>query len=127
MNYPNTNPYPNPNPNPKTKTNTNTNTKPSPTPINPNLSKLNIKSIAGSYWTLPPIQRLYVSLGFFGFALAGIYVSNKLEEAFPSPGKQKALLEAKTESESDSAAGGKMGSGKTVKPQSLIDLLDIKE
>ncbi|TPX76462.1 hypothetical protein CcCBS67573_g02257 [Chytriomyces confervae] len=74
------------------------------------------KGLYESIANLNEYQKLYFALGWFAFALAGVYATYKLEEAFPLP-KRPVVV----------GSGGGVGSSSQVEAKSQFDLLLAEE
>ncbi|KAI8617630.1 hypothetical protein BC830DRAFT_85652 [Chytriomyces sp. MP71] len=74
------------------------------------------KGLLDTVANLNPSQKLYFALGWFAFALAGVFATYKLEEAFPAPKRP-----------SISAPSSATGSTGPVEARSQFDLLLAEE
>ncbi|KAJ3025518.1 UNVERIFIED_CONTAM: hypothetical protein HDU68_007077 [Siphonaria sp. JEL0065] len=90
--------------------------KPTPTPTppqnDPNLAAgiTGQKGLLETVANLNPYQKLYFALGWFAFAVVGVYATYKMEEAFPAPKRPEIKA-----------------NGETVAAKSPLDLILVEE
>ncbi|KAJ3022925.1 UNVERIFIED_CONTAM: E2-like enzyme [Siphonaria sp. JEL0065] len=90
--------------------------EPSPTPSpprnDPNLAAgiIGQKGLLETVANLNPYQKLYFALGWFAFAVVGVFATYKMEEVFPAPKRPEILA-----------------NGETVAAKSPLDLILVEE